>query len=100
MGVGVHVRERILSPAGATLELNVACIVVPHGRLRQEFLLRRIEPFEAKERHVRFAHQGRLSPEANQFGRALAKNVRNDHAVNAAGGRGSRSIQVGIAIEP
>ena len=43
---------------------------------------------------------GGLAPEAHQFRRAVADDMRDDHAVDAAGRRGRRRIQVGIAIEP
>ena len=37
---------------------------------------------------------------AHQFGRTAADDVGDDHAVDAAGRRGGRGVQIGIAIEP
>ena len=97
---GVHVGKSFLRRARAALELNVSRIVVAHGGLGQIFLLGRIEPLEAEKRDIRLAHKRRLSPEAHQLRGASAQNVGDDHAVNTAGGRGRRRVQVGIAIEP
>src|ERR1700687_5288578 len=71
-----------------------------HHRVSEEFLLGRIEAFDAEQKNIRLTHELRLAPEAHKFGRTFSDDVSDDHSVNAAGRRGGGGVQIGVAIHP
>src|SRR5260370_7404850 len=73
---------------------------MPHRRFAEGFLLRRIEPFEPKQGHIRLAHQRRFAPETHQFRRTPADDVSHHHSIDAAGRSTRGRVKVGVAIEP
>lgn len=99
-GVRMEVSERFLRGLGGAFEGDVGGVNAAHGGLGEEVLLGRVETFEAEEGYVRFANQRLLAPEADEFGSPLADDVGDDHAIDAAGGCGGGSIEVGVAIKP
>ena len=88
----VQQHQRILRRFIRAFRLNVRQRDVAHGRTRQEILLRRVQPLQAEQHHVRLANQRAFAPKAGQFGRSLADDIRHDHAVDPAGGRACRSV--------
>src|SRR5256885_14920012 len=93
-------REDVFCRDGGGLALDIGGENVAHRRLREKFLLGRIEALDAKEVNVGLANERRFTPEADEFGRAFADDACDDHAVNATGRSRSRGIQIGVAVHP
>src|SRR5882672_9062536 len=98
--VGVKMGKDVLRSSSGGLALDVGGKHVAHRRLREKFLLGRVETLDAEEVNVRFANERRFAPKADEFGRAFADDACDDHAVNAAGRSRGRRIQIGVAIHP
>ena len=99
-GVGVGVGQRVGGGfPGACCGDLFGGDVAQRG-LRQNFLFGRVEACDAVKKDVGLADERGFAPEADEFGSTATDDVGDDHAVDAAGGCGGGSVQVGVAVEP
>ena len=88
-----------LAASAAPHALNVSRQVAANRRPKQRFLFGRIEAGHSEKREIGLADQRRLAPEANHLRGAAPGEMRNDHAVDAAGRRGGGRIEIRVAID-
>src|SRR5262249_233180 len=90
--VAVQPATRLLCSSSCTFAVDILRQVAHERRARQELLLGLVEMFHSEQHDIGFTHQGRFTPETNEFGRAATDRMSYYHAVNAAGRRGCGNV--------
>src|SRR5271156_2977232 len=90
--------NRCMSCGGCAEALHIAREVAAERRVCQKLFFGWIEAGDTEEREIGLTNQRRLAPEAHQFGGAASREMRNDHAIHAAGGSGGGSIEIRVAV--
>ena len=99
VAAGVNSFQRETRRGGRTPALHLGCRETPNRGAAKHFFLGRIEAIDAEQCDIGIADKRWLAPKTHQLGSAAARQMSNDHAVDATGRRGRGNIQIGVAIE-